>query len=54
MDKLDLVMMHRNMSGAMRRIIIDAINAIPASDRLARARMAVYLVATSPQYQVQR
>jgi uncharacterized protein (DUF1800 family) len=54
MDKLDLVMMHNTMSVAMRSIIIDAINAVPASDSLARARTAVYLVATSPQYQVER
>lgn len=52
-DHLDLVMMHKNMSEAMRNIIIDAINAVPASDLHARARIAVYLVATSPQYQVE-
>jgi uncharacterized protein (DUF1800 family) len=54
MDKLDLVMMHKSMSSAMRNIIIQTINAIPVSDRLTRARTAVYLVATSPQYQVER
>jgi uncharacterized protein (DUF1800 family) len=54
MDKLDLVMMHKSMSSAMRDIIIQAINAVPAGDPLTRARTAVYLVATSPQYQVER
>lgn len=54
MDKLDLVLMHQRMSADMRRIIIGAVNAIPVSDRLARARAAIYLVATSPQYQVER
>lgn len=53
-DKLDLVMMHESMSGAMRNIIIQAVNAMSAGDPLARARAAVYLVATSPQYQVER
>jgi hypothetical protein len=53
-DLLDRVMMHKNMSTAMRRNIIEAINAVPLSDPLARVRTAVYLVATSPQYQVER
>jgi hypothetical protein len=54
MDKLDLVMMHKSMSSTMRYIIIQAIKAVPASDPLTRVRTAVYLVATSPQYQVER
>ena len=54
MDKLNLVMLHGGMSDAMRNIIVQAINAVPATDPLARARTAVYLVATSPQYQVER
>jgi uncharacterized protein (DUF1800 family) len=54
MDKLDLVMTHKNMSDAMRSVIISAVNAVSASDPLARTRIAVYLVATSPQYQVER
>lgn len=54
MDKLDRLMMHRSMSGAMRDIVIQAVNAVPAGDRLTRARTAVYLVATSPQYQVEK
>jgi hypothetical protein len=54
MDKLDRLMMHQSMSGAMRNIIIRAVDAVPASDRLTRARTAVYLVATSPQYQVEK
>lgn len=53
-ELLDRVMMHKNMSTAMRRSIIEAINAVPLSDPLTRARTAVYLVATSPQYQVER
>lgn len=54
MDKLDLVMMHENMSHTMRNIVIQTINALPANDPLARVRTAVYLIATSPQYQAER
>ncbi len=42
------------VSPAMRSAIITAVNAVPASDTLARARTALYLVVASPQYQVQR
>jgi uncharacterized protein (DUF1800 family) len=54
LDKLDLVMMHRSMSNSMRNVITQAIHAIPENDPLTRVRTAVYLVATSPQYQVER
>jgi uncharacterized protein (DUF1800 family) len=54
MDKLDLVMMHKSMSSTMRNTIIQAINSIPENNSFARARIAVYLVAVSPQYQVER
>jgi hypothetical protein len=54
MDLLDRMMMHKSMSSAMRRSIIEAINAVSVNDPLARARTAVYLVATSAQYQVER
>lgn len=54
MDKLNLVMMHKSMSSSMRSIIIEAVNAVPPSDPITRVRMAVYLIATSPQYQVER
>ena len=53
-DQLDLVMMHKSMSDAMRHIILQAVNAVPAGDTLGRARIVIYLVATSPQYQVER
>jgi hypothetical protein len=54
MDKLDLLMMHKSMSDRMRDIIIEAIDAVPVSDPFTRARIAIYLIATSPQYQVER
>jgi len=51
---LNALMMHGSMSTAMRDSIIAAVMAVPASNPLKRARTAVYLVATSSQYQVER
>jgi len=42
------------MSPAMKSAIVAAVNVISATDTLARARTAAYLVAASAQYQVQR
>ena len=52
--KLDSLLLHGTMSAPMKSAIIAAVNVIPASDTLSRARTAAYLVATSSQYQVQR
>ena len=38
----------------MRSSIVGAVNAVAATNTLKRARTAVYLVATSSQYQVER
>ncbi len=54
MDKLDLIMLHQSMSNSMRNVITQTINAIPVTDKLNRARTAIYLIVTSPQYQVER
>jgi uncharacterized protein (DUF1800 family) len=57
LDELDRRMMHRTMPAAMRSTILTAVTNIPAttSDNfLQRAKQAVYLIATSSQYQVQR
>ena len=54
MDDLNHRMMHGAMPGPMRATILNAILTVPASDPLQRAKRAVYLVATSSQYQVQR
>ncbi len=54
LDKLNALMLHGTMPAAMRAAIIPAINAIPATDPLTRAKTAFYLVTTSPQYQVER
>jgi uncharacterized protein (DUF1800 family) len=50
-------LMHGTMTSAMRSSIISAVQSIPTTDpqyQLKRARTAVYLVATSSQYQVER
>jgi uncharacterized protein (DUF1800 family) len=51
---LNRIMMHGSMSPQMQSSIISAINAVPATNALLRVRQAIYLVATSSQYQVQR
>ena len=54
MDDLNNRMMHGAMSAQMRATILNAVLTVPVSDPLQRAKRAVYLVATSTQYQVQR
>jgi uncharacterized protein (DUF1800 family) len=54
-DRLNRLLMHGTMSDQMRQSVVDAVNAVsPSTDTLKRARQALYLVATSSQYQVQR
>lgn len=53
LDELDRRMLHRTMSASMRSTILTALAPTSATD-LARVRQAVYLIATSSQYQVQR
>ncbi len=53
-DALNNLMMHGSMSDNMRNSIISAVSAVSSSNPLKRARTAVYLVATSSQYQVER
>ena len=53
-DMLNASMMHGTMSPSMRTSIINAVTAIPSSDAANRTRVAIHLVATSSQYQVQR
>jgi uncharacterized protein (DUF1800 family) len=51
---LNGLLLHGTMSTEMRDAIRAAVESIPASAPRARVRTAVYLVATSSQYQVQR
>ncbi len=56
-EALNKKLMHNTMSTEMRNIITTAVLAIPSAtqaNHLLRARQAIYLVATSSQYQVQR
>lgn len=49
-DSLGVLLMHSQMPDAMRSTIVNAIT--PVTDPAQRARIAVYLVITSPQYKV--
>ena len=53
-DKLDRDLLAGRMSATMRSAIVTAVSAASTSDAVARARAALWLVASSPQYQVQR
>jgi uncharacterized protein (DUF1800 family) len=56
-DRLNALLLHGTMTTAVRTSILSAVNAIPTSDaNFARKRVqaAAYLIATSPQYDVQR
>ncbi|HVS83974.1 MAG TPA: DUF1800 domain-containing protein [Pyrinomonadaceae bacterium] len=53
-DALNTNMMHGTMSSSMRTSIINAVTGISSADPAGRTRTAIYLVATSSQYQVER
>ena len=53
-DTLNKELMHGSMTANMRSRILTAVQAVPQTDTLKRARTAVYLIVTSSQYQVQR
>ena len=53
-DTLNRELLNGGMSAGMRTDIMAALQAVPSSNALKRARTALYLVATSPQFQVQR
>ena len=54
LDLLNTRMLHGTMSSQMRSAILPAITAISSANTLQRSQTAIYLVATSPQFQVQR
>ena len=54
LDALNTRMMHGAMPAAMRNTILTAVQAVPSTNPLLRAQTAIYLIATSSQYQVQR
>jgi uncharacterized protein (DUF1800 family) len=53
-DALNAKLMHGAMSQAMNANIVAAVNAITSADPAGRTRTAIYLVASSAQYQVER
>jgi uncharacterized protein (DUF1800 family) len=54
LERFNLIFMHDTMSPQARQAILTAINTYPANDPLGRVRQAVYLIATSAQYQVEQ
>ncbi len=54
LDHLNARMMHGTMSAQMKSTIQTAVNAVATTNPLSRAQTAVYLIATSSQFQVQR
>jgi uncharacterized protein (DUF1800 family) len=53
-DTLNAKLMHGTMSAAMNANIVSTVNGIASSDAAGRTRTAIYLVASSAQYQVER
>ncbi|MGI8995713.1 MAG: DUF1800 domain-containing protein [Pyrinomonadaceae bacterium] len=56
-DAVNALFLHNTMSAEVRSAITTAVNAIPTSDgqfARKRAQVAVYLVTTSPQFQIER
>jgi len=53
-DSLNTLMMSGRMSTEMRAGVINAVQAVVSTNTLKRVRTAVYLIATSSQYQVER
>jgi uncharacterized protein (DUF1800 family) len=53
-DRLNSLLMHGTMSAGMRQAVLNAVNAVSASDPLDRVRAAAYVVGTSAQYQVEQ
>jgi uncharacterized protein (DUF1800 family) len=53
-DTMNTEILHGSMSPPVRNHILTAVQAVAPTDSLKRARTALYLVTTSPQFQVQR
>jgi hypothetical protein len=53
-DELNRLLLHGTMSTAMKTEIVNAVNAVAATNTNKRVRTAVYLVLSSSQYQVQK
>jgi uncharacterized protein (DUF1800 family) len=53
-DRLNLLLMSNGMSSTMRSILIQAITEIPPSETEERTMAAVHLIATSPEFVIQK
>jgi uncharacterized protein (DUF1800 family) len=53
-DQLNVLMLHGTMTADMKASLVTAVNAVAATNTKKRVHTAVYLVASSSQYQVQR
>ncbi|MEO7788216.1 MAG: DUF1800 family protein [Vicinamibacterales bacterium] len=53
-QRLNLQLLHGTLSNSMRDAIVRAVTAVAANNPLKRARTALYLVASSSQYQVEK
>jgi hypothetical protein len=54
LDYLNTKMMHGTLSAEHRSAVLSAISAVPANNPLLRTKTAIYLLAASSQYQIQR
>ena len=54
LDALDAAMMHGTMSSSMKASIVQTVANIASSNAALRTQTAIYLIATSSQYQVER
>jgi Protein of unknown function (DUF1800) len=54
LDTMNKLFLHGTMSSSMRDSILKAVNAVPSNQPTNRAKQALYLVLTSPNYQVQQ
>ena len=53
-SELNCLLLACAMSSAMQNEVVNAINAVPATNLLLRTQTAIYLIATSSHYSVQR
>ena len=53
-EALNQRLLHGTMEDAMRQIVVERVGSVAANDRRGRARKAVYLIASSASFQVQR
>jgi uncharacterized protein (DUF1800 family) len=53
-ERLDTLLLNGTMPASMHAMVVSAVNAVPQSDPLTRAKTALYLVGSSSFYQVER